>query len=191
MAAIKEATALLIAERGTRSVTLRDIARKANVNHGLIVRHFGTKEKLVESVGLGLVSSIIEETGERNRTLLETLASWDNRYSVAIRAIVRIMLDDPDGHVPVDTKPLVGRLLERVHAEQKKLHLGSSRDSIVLVFVIACVVFGDEVFGPYLRKIMDISEEHYRKLRPRIFEAIITGLHRDPLPAPRRRNARQ
>ena len=74
MAAIKEATAILIAERGTRSVTLRDIARKANVNHGLIVRHFGTKEKLIESVGLGLVSSIIEETGAGNRTLLETLA---------------------------------------------------------------------------------------------------------------------
>ncbi len=190
MAAIKDATAVLISERGTRSVTLRDIARKANVNHGLIVRHFGTKERLIESVGLGLVSSIIEETGGRNRTLLETLASWDNRYSVNIRAIVRIMLDDPEGNVPVDTKPLVERLLERVKAEQRKLHLGSGRDSIVLVFVIACVVFGDEVFGPFLRKIMDISDEHYRRLRPRIFEAIITGLHRGPLPARRGRKTR-
>jgi TetR/AcrR family transcriptional regulator, repressor for neighboring sulfatase len=180
MAAVLDAAALLIAERGTRSVTLRDIALKANVNHGLIIRHFGSKERLIEAVGLSLVNAIIEETGARNATLLETLANWDNRYSVNIRAIVRIMLDDPEGYLPVDTKPLIDRLLDRVKAEQKKLHIGGAGSSIVLVFVIACVVFGDEVFGPYLRKAMAISEESYRRLRPRIFQAIISGLHPSP-----------
>ena len=179
MAAIVDATARLIAERGTRSVTLRDIARKANVNHGLIIRHFGSKEKLVEAVGLSLVNSIIEETGERNETLLGTLSTWDNRYSVHIRAIVRIMLDDPRGNVPVDTRPLVDRLLERVTEEQKKLHINGASSAVILVFVIACVVFGDEVLGPYLRKIMEISDASYRRLRPRIFRAIIAGLHHD------------
>jgi len=177
MAAIMRAAAQLIAERGTRSVTLRDIARKAQVNHGLIIRHFGSKEKLIESVGLSLVGAIIEETEERSQTLMETLSAWDNRYSVNIRAIVRIMLDDPRGTVPVDTRPLVDRLLQRVREEQEKLHIQGEGSSVVLVFIIACVVFGDEVFGPYLRKIMQISDASYRRLRPKMFQAIIAGLH--------------
>jgi len=179
MAAIEDATARLIAERGTRSVTLRDIARKADVNHGLIIRHYGSKEKLVEAVGLSLVRSIIDETEERSLDLMETLSAWDNRYSVNIRAIVRIMLDNTQGSVPVDTRPLVDRLLVRVLEEQKKLHIEGEGSAVVLVFIIACVVFGDEVLGPYLRKIMRISEESYRRLRPRIFQAIISGLHQE------------
>ena len=177
MAAVMRATAQLISERGTRSVTLRDIARKADVNHGLIIRHFGSKEKLIESVGLSLVASIIEETEERSQTLMDTLSAWDNRYSVNIRAIVRIMLDDPQGRVPVDTRPLVDRLLQRVREEQKKLNIHGAGSSVVLVFIIACVVFGDEVFGPYLRKIMRISDTSYRRLRPKVFQAIIAGVH--------------
>ena len=177
MAAVVRATAQLISERGTRGVTLRDIARKADVNHGLIIRHFGSKEKLIESVGLSLVASIIEETEERSQTLMDTLSAWDNRYSVNIRAIVRIMLDDPRGSVPVDTRPLVDRLLQRVREEQKKLNIHGEGSSVVLVFIIACVVFGDEVFGPYLRKIMQISDASYRRLRPKVFQAIIAGVH--------------
>ena len=51
MAAIMAAAAVLISKRGANSITLRDIARKANVNHGLIIRHFGSKVKLVKAVG--------------------------------------------------------------------------------------------------------------------------------------------
>src|SRR3954449_1737200 len=44
--AILDAAARAFAERGYSKATLRDIARRAGVTHGLVLRHFGSKENL-------------------------------------------------------------------------------------------------------------------------------------------------
>ena len=181
MAAITAATAELISERGTKSITLRDIARKANVNHGLIIRHFGTKEKLVKAVGLSMVNSMFEEARDRKENPLDTLFSWDNRYSMNIRAIVRIMLDDHDGAPLVDAKPLIDRLLDWINEERKKTRIGPGVDSVVLVFIFASLIFGDELFGPYISRIMNIPPKSYQQLRPKIFETVFSGLRKASL----------
>ena len=40
----------LFAERGPAATSIRDVAKRAAVNHGLIHRHFGSKERLVGAV---------------------------------------------------------------------------------------------------------------------------------------------
>ena len=49
-AAILEAATDLFAERGPAATSIRDIAARSHVNHGLVFRHFGTKENLVGAV---------------------------------------------------------------------------------------------------------------------------------------------
>lgn len=49
-AAILEAATDLFAERGPAATSIRDIAARCGVNHGLVFRHFGTKEQLVGAV---------------------------------------------------------------------------------------------------------------------------------------------
>ncbi|MFF5279865.1 TetR family transcriptional regulator [Streptomyces sp. NPDC000133] len=44
--AILDAAARAFAERGYNRATVRDIARRAGVTHGLVLRHFGSKENL-------------------------------------------------------------------------------------------------------------------------------------------------
>ncbi len=190
MAAITAATAALISERGSNSITLRDIARKANVNHGLIIRHFGSKERLIRTVGLSMVNSMIEETKDGNENLLDILFGWDNRYSMNIRTIVRIMLDDPYGRALVDAKPFIDRLLDWINEGQRKMRISPDVDSIVLVFIFGCLVFGDELFGPYICRIMGVSESSYKELRPRIFQTVISGLRGASLRLPRGRKTR-
>jgi AcrR family transcriptional regulator len=46
-AAILEATRQALAENGYARTTIRDIARRAGVTHGLVMRHFGSKEQLM------------------------------------------------------------------------------------------------------------------------------------------------
>lgn len=46
-AAILEATRQALAENGYARATIRDIARRAGVTHGLVMRHFGSKEQLM------------------------------------------------------------------------------------------------------------------------------------------------
>lgn len=45
-AAILDAAHACFTERGYARATIRDIARRAEVTHGLVLRHFGTKEQL-------------------------------------------------------------------------------------------------------------------------------------------------
>ena len=180
MAAIMATTAVLISRRGVNSITLRDIARKANVSHGLIFRHFGSKEKLVKAVGLHMVNSMFEETKKRNKSLLDSLFGMDDRYSMNIRVIVRIILDDPKESVIVDAKPLIGKFLDWINEEQKQFRISPAVDPIVLMFIFACVAFGDELFGPYIGKIMDIPADSYKRLRPQILQTITSGLQMMP-----------
>lgn len=47
---ILDAAVKLMRERGNTDVALREIAREANVNHGLVHRHFGTKHDVLIAV---------------------------------------------------------------------------------------------------------------------------------------------
>jgi AcrR family transcriptional regulator len=46
-AAILEAASEVFNERGYAGATIREIARRAGVTHGLVMRHFGSKEQLL------------------------------------------------------------------------------------------------------------------------------------------------
>ncbi len=50
VAAVLESAADLFAERGPAATSIRDIATRSSVNHGLIHRHFGSKDNLVGAV---------------------------------------------------------------------------------------------------------------------------------------------
>src|ERR1700761_668758 len=47
VAAVLESAADLFADRGPAATSIRDIAAHSKVNHGLIHRHFGSKDGLV------------------------------------------------------------------------------------------------------------------------------------------------
>ncbi|MCV7064458.1 helix-turn-helix transcriptional regulator, partial [Mycolicibacterium vaccae] len=48
----------LFAQRGPDAVTMRDIAAAAQVSPALLVRHYGSKEGLVEAVDIYVVASL-------------------------------------------------------------------------------------------------------------------------------------
>lgn len=50
IAAVLRSAADMFAERGLAATSIRDIAARSHVNHGLIHRHFGTKDALVAAV---------------------------------------------------------------------------------------------------------------------------------------------
>ena len=64
MAAILASATELFAEKGPSAVSIRDIALKAKVNHGLIHRHFGSKENLRLQVQHALMKKINDDIGE-------------------------------------------------------------------------------------------------------------------------------
>lgn len=83
--AILDAAARAFAERGYSRATLRDIARRAGVTHGLVLRHFGSKENLFLAAVPG-TRSVDELTEDSPEPLSARIA----------REFVR-RLEEPDG----------------------------------------------------------------------------------------------
>jgi TetR/AcrR family transcriptional regulator, repressor for neighboring sulfatase len=87
MDVVLAAAAELFAERGPAATSIREIAARAAVNHGLIHRHFGSKE--------ALISAVLDQLSEQAATLVEhtsppveIAAAVERHWRVLARAIL-------------------------------------------------------------------------------------------------------
>jgi TetR/AcrR family transcriptional regulator, repressor for neighboring sulfatase len=98
------AAAELFAERGPAATSIRDIAAKAEVNHGLIHRHFGSKE--------ALISAVLDQLSEQTAILVghasppaEIASAAERHWRVLARAILDgYPVGQLQHHFPVVTK---------------------------------------------------------------------------------------
>ena len=84
--ALISAAARCFAGRGIGAVSVREIAKEAGVNHGLVHRHFGSKDGLVHETLAALAESVEMRLGHLTGT--ETLASSSPKYSAARKRLV-------------------------------------------------------------------------------------------------------
>jgi AcrR family transcriptional regulator len=87
VAAVLTHAADLFAERGPAATSIRDVATRSGVNHGLIFRHLGTKDQLVGAVLEHLArqtSALLESSG--SRAAIE--AQSERHWKVLARAIL-------------------------------------------------------------------------------------------------------
>ncbi|HEX4868378.1 MAG TPA: helix-turn-helix domain-containing protein [Acidimicrobiales bacterium] len=113
--AVLEAASTLFAEKGPAATSLRDIAQTAGVNHGLIHRHFGSKQRLVRAVHDHLAQRLAATDPFRQATAAGALDAFHalegNRtyWMVLTRAMLDGELDDvldsdlAGGHRMVET----------------------------------------------------------------------------------------
>lgn len=89
-----EAAAELLGEVGPRAMSVRGVAERAGVNHGLVHHYFGGKDGLLRAAMMRLVEEHAEfaRTQSGGSPIPAPLAlSNDQRY---LRAVVRSVLDD-------------------------------------------------------------------------------------------------
>jgi TetR/AcrR family transcriptional regulator, repressor for neighboring sulfatase len=105
--AVIEAARTLVAERGPDGFSVRDVAARAEVNHALVHRHFGTKADVLEEVlaqeSAGVVDAVAQwgDPGLATGTdpaaeLLELLEGFPSYW----RTLVSAVLDAPEAAVP-------------------------------------------------------------------------------------------
>jgi AcrR family transcriptional regulator len=91
--AIHESAIELLAERGPREVTVREIAARARVNHALVHRHFGTKDELIRTVLTAQSSAIA--AAAKNRRGTAAMLTLLEEHRAYFRALARAVLDSP------------------------------------------------------------------------------------------------
>lgn len=103
-ARIRDEALRLFAERGSDAVTMRDIAGAAGVSPALLVRHYGTKDGLVEAVDDHVVGTL--------HTLLTQVTTQTGAVGLGPIAVPS-MLEGLATHLPPDSAipAYLGRLL--------------------------------------------------------------------------------
>ncbi|WP_186241814.1 TetR/AcrR family transcriptional regulator [Mycobacterium simulans] len=147
-AAVLEAAADLIAERGPAATSIRDIAARSKVNHGLVFRHFGTKDQLV--------GAVLDYLGEKLAGLLHCGASpevIERSLDRHMRVMARSLLDGyPVGQLQ-KRFPNVAEMLDEVRPRH-------DRDSSARLAVANALAlqFGWRLFAPILRSATGLDE---------------------------------
>ena len=150
LAVLKAATDLF-AERGPGAVSIRDIANRAKVNHGLIHRHFGSKDSLVQSV----LDHLVKEVRERHQrgvyqeefrsSLYEEIAQNETYWKVLARALL-------DGHTKWLEKgnfPLIAMAVNQLKEAMKSGNVDEG-DAQAMVASYISVALGWLVFEPFI-----------------------------------------
>ncbi|MGV9802719.1 TetR/AcrR family transcriptional regulator [Mycobacterium sp. NPDC003449] len=148
VAATLAAAAELFAERGPAATSIRDVAAKSNVNHGLVYRHFGTKERLVgavlEHMGAGLTAQL------KAGAPAEEIESAMDRH---MRVMARALLDGyPVGQLQTRF-PGVTMLLDELLPK-----FGDERQAKLAAANAVALQLGWRLFEPFLRSAAGIEE---------------------------------
>lgn len=96
--ALITAAAGLFAEVGPNAVSVRAIAERAGVNHGLVHHYFGSKAGLVQAVLEQLADQSAAAIRERGAEAV--FDAEDGRVRAHVRVLTRVVLDDaaPEGY---------------------------------------------------------------------------------------------
>ena len=153
MDAVLDAAIELLAERGPRELTVRDVADQARVNHALVHRHFGTKDELIRAAVARESDRVAAATatGPRNaQHLLEVL----REHPVYWRVLARTVLDAPQmfagRRMPAATA-MLGLLTGDAAAASDETRAGAA--------AAGALTLGWLVFGPHLAAVLGVQDE--------------------------------
>jgi len=168
--ALLDAAAQLLAERGPRGVSVRDVAARAGVNHGLVHRHFGSKSGLVREVMSDLVAQIssAQASDVANPANVQAFFAATER-SIYWRVLARALLDGYEPQQLQSSFPVVTELTEQVRRGQKRGDIRSDAAAEVLTAMGVAMALGWLVFEPFLLVAAGLESHARDELRQQAF----------------------
>ena len=176
-AALLSAAAQCFAVRGIRNTSVREIAQKARVNHGLVHRHFGSKERLLKTllselsnrVDSHLDSLYDQDSPPPPEQLLPLIFSGTSEVGLHWRVVLRALLEGIPPEELQSQFPVFKRLVSsyRVHGYDETKALAEA----VLTFSTG---LGFLTFQEYLAAAVEDSGGEWTSLKPRLMGRFLT-----------------
>lgn len=174
--AVLDAAVRLFVERGPASVSLRDIAAEANVNLGLLYRHFGTKAELLSAT----VDDLVDRFGA---AIADSVAAPDMPFELArivtgtrdpamtpmrpyARMLAWLLLDGVDPASIQSSYPVFPRLVERLLTDGR-----DPTDARLTALTIFAVALGWLLYEPYINTAAQLDEVPLDELRGALADA--------------------
>lgn len=157
--ALVAAAVELFALRGPASVSVRDVARRAGVNQGLIYRHFGSKEALLaaafEQGSSGLFPAALAPEGFD----IDTVIHQVHHGSRAPWLIARILVDDVDIDRVRQQFSILRRLLDAYNGVPTGGRAPDIADPRIAVASVTCMAMGSAIYGHDLLAALDLPDD--------------------------------
>ena len=184
--ALLQAAAELFATKGPAAVSLRDVAKEANVNVGLIHRHIGSKEDLVAAVlrerpGFGDLHRLaeVETPLDLVREVFAGRVSLAGITDIHVRMIL-------DGYAIRDYQedfPVIDWLVERL-ARDLPDEEARFRTMLLIAMVAGWRLFGEEYLA--IVGLDHLDDDAVARLGSPAVQGLLDAPPVSPAPAPRR-----
>jgi AcrR family transcriptional regulator len=180
VAALIDATIALLAERGPAAISVRDIAARGGVNHGLVHRHFGSKQALVRAALDRLATELFETAGAARLDVagLSALFAATARHETYWRALARTVLDGEPPREFQSRFPTIPRVVETLRDMQRCGVLTTDIEAPMLTAGVGALVLGWLVFEPFLLAATGLDARGRDDNRGALLAALLTILGR-------------
>jgi AcrR family transcriptional regulator len=148
----------LFAARGPASVSIRDIARHAGMNHGLLHRHFGTKDDLVAEAIESGVSSLLPGALAADGFDIDDVVHVTHHESTAPNLIARTLVDDIDIRNVRRRYPVMRSLLAALQQLPADTRPSELADPRLAAAAVGALVGGSAIWGPSLRHVIGLED---------------------------------
>lgn len=160
--AVLNAASALFAEKGPTATSIREVATRAGVNHGLVHRHFGSKRQLLADTLQHLADSAaaLREAGA-------PIEELEAAHDLHLRVMVRSTLDGFPIEELQERKPGMEWLLEQIrpgHADDRDARLAAAH--------AIALQLGWRLMGPSLRAGLDLDDMSDADIRAEVAQQI-------------------
>lgn len=183
--AILDAARRLFAERGIRTVSIRDIAAEAGVSHGLVQQYFGTRDRMVAGIIQNEIDAVMsvpqlkmnEEADIDLEEIRRTLRDGMGNFRDFARIIMRAELDgiEPEKMIDPDASTPAMHLASAIAAMKARSPLKDRKGlnpKLVSAYINAAL-FGFATLSPWLMTSIGMKPEDHEKVTDEILEITI------------------
>jgi TetR/AcrR family transcriptional regulator, repressor for neighboring sulfatase len=158
-AALLRSAIELFSESGPASVSVREVARHAGVNQGLIYRHFGSKQALlteaIEAGSSGLFPAALAADGFD----FDAMSHLVHHRSPAPRLIARTLVDGIEISTVRSRFPVLRSLLGGPDVVPEGPEHADHTDRRITVAASAGMALGSAIWGGHLRRMMGLADD--------------------------------
>ncbi|MGY9071397.1 MAG: TetR/AcrR family transcriptional regulator [Acidimicrobiales bacterium] len=163
MRALLDATTALIVEKGL-SMSVREIASRAGVNHGLIHTYFGTKENLLTAAFDDIQARAADERDELGFPPADLAGRRDGELA---RALARVMLEGQAD--PFSSRRITASWRSALATSAPELTTAEVNERVI---VAASLALGYALFADHLAMLVDVSPEDRPGIDTRVAELV-------------------
>ncbi|WP_101758817.1 TetR/AcrR family transcriptional regulator [Oceanicoccus sp. KOV_DT_Chl] len=169
--ALIEAGITLFSQRGMASVSVRDLAEEAGVNHSLLFRHFGDKETLIKAVfeerfnRLGIFDETAATDGE---AMLETSIRAVMQDEQLWRLMTFAALEGQDMILNSIPSPYIATTLKQLEKRQQNNEIYNGVEASVLLASGFALSLGWAVFRRTLMSMAHAKDRNFEELRVQV-----------------------